>query len=326
MALNEMILNKAKEILSSNEGYKVLGWRKGEFDFDPSPAFFTDTNELEDFVCNDFCGANLSKYLIDQSRAGNKVAVFLKACDTFSFNQLLNENRVKKELVKPILVGCQAKLDLNKIKEKVGGVVLEIKSEGENILVNTIEGTITLTRNEYILEKCRTCKGFAEVEDAEKLDVENQHLGKEDRFALVGKLEKMNDVERFEFWQGELSKCIRCNACRNVCPACSCLKCVFDNDQSGVATKAPADTFEEQLFHIIRAYHVAGRCTDCGECSRVCPSHIPLHLLNRKFIKDSNTLYGEYQSGESASAVHPLKKFSEGDLDPMKALNKTEGN
>ena len=41
----------------------------------------------------------------------------------------------------------------------------------------------------------------------------------------------------------------------------------------------------ENMFHIIRAFHVAGRCTDCGECTRVCPQGIPLHLLNRKFIK-----------------------------------------
>ncbi|URW87892.1 4Fe-4S dicluster domain-containing protein [Blautia wexlerae] len=29
------------------------------------------------------------------------------------------------------------------------------------------------------------------------------------------------------------------------------------------------------MFHIIRAFHVAGRCTDCGECDRVCPQGIP---------------------------------------------------
>ena len=61
--------------------------------------------------------------------------------------------------------------------------------------------------------------------------------------------------------------------------------------------KAAADTFEDQMFHIIRAFHVAGRCTDCGECSRVCPQNIPLHLLNRKFIKDIDEFYGEYQAG-----------------------------
>ena len=91
----------------------------------------------------------------------------------------------------------------------------------------------------------------------------------------------MTPQERFAFWQGELSKCIRCNAWRNVCPACSCNKCVFDSDRFDTAQKANSDSFEEQMFHIIRAFHVAGRCTDCGECSRVCPQGIPLHLLSR---------------------------------------------
>ncbi|MFR8333012.1 MAG: 4Fe-4S binding protein [Oscillospiraceae bacterium] len=78
---------------------------------------------------------------------------------------------------------------------------------------------------------------------------------------------------------------MRCNACRNVCPACSCEKCVFDNHCIRQWRTRPRPTrFEENMFHIIRAFHVAGRCTDCGECSRVCPQHIPLHLLNRKFI------------------------------------------
>lgn len=326
MAKQELLLNKASEILSSDESYKVLGWAKGEFEYDPSPAFFANNDELKDFVYNDFCGANLSKYLIEKSKQGHKVAVFLKACDTFSFNQLMNENRIKRELVKPIVVGCSAKLDINKIKESVEGAVIDVKTEGDKIIVSTLSDTYTLNKNEYLLEKCRTCKGFAHIDGAEELDVNDQHVATDDRFAMVSKLEKMTDKERFEFWQNELSKCIRCNACRNVCPACSCVKCVFDNDQSGVATKAPADTFEEQLFHIIRAYHVAGRCTDCGECSRVCPVHIPLHLLNRKFIKDSNTLYGDYQSGESDNSVHPLTRYSEADLDPTKAINKTEGN
>ena len=139
---------------------------------------------------------------------------------------------------------------------------------------------------------------------------------KEGRFELVEKLEAMAPEERFAFWQNELSRCIRCNACRNVCPACSCIKCVFDNDRYDTAQKANTTTFEEQMFHIIRAFHVAGRCTDCGECSRVCPQGIPLHLFNRKFIKDIDKFYGEYQAGEDTDSKAPLTNFTFDDVEP----------
>ena len=66
------------------------------------------------------------------------------------------------------------------------------------------------------------------------------------------------------------------------------------------------------MFHIIRAFHVAGRCTDCGECSRVCPQGIPLHLFNRKFIKEINTLYGDYQAGLDLDSPAPLTSFTSG--------------
>ncbi|MBQ1234503.1 MAG: 4Fe-4S dicluster domain-containing protein, partial [Oscillospiraceae bacterium] len=122
----------------------------------------------------------------------------------------------------------------------------------------------------------------------------------------------------------ELSRCIRCNACRDACPACTCEKCVFDNPNSGVENKSPANSFEEKLFHIIRAYHVAGRCTDCGECSRVCPQNIPLHLLNRKFIKDMNEFYGEYQAGEEVGMRAPLVNYTTEDLEPGEVFDRRD--
>ena len=80
--------------------------------------------------------------------------------------------------------------------------------------------------------------------------------------------------------------------------------------------KAAADSFEESMYHIIRAFHVAGRCTDCGECSRVCPQHIPLHLLNRKFMKDINEFYGTYLAGEDTDSRAPLTNYSQDDANP----------
>ena len=70
------------------------------------------------------------------------------------------------------------------------------------------------------------------------------------------------------------------------------------------------------MFHIIRAFHVAGRCTDCGECSRVCTQGIPLHLFNRKFIKDIDEFYGEFQAGVDPEAKSPLTSFTFNDVEP----------
>ena len=310
------MLERAKVLLENGEVARVVGWKKGDFCFDPSPAVFESVEELEkDFVYNWFCGANLSKYLIQIAKKEGKTAVFLKPCDTYSFNQLVKEHRIKRENVYVIAVECLAKLDVEKIKAQGVSSVVSVEVEDKKVSVTDLYGDVTvLNKPDVVLSKCETCTKTHQVQD-EEIILHERPQRDVDRFAEVAKLEAMTEEERFAFWRNQLSKCIRCNACRNVCPACSCVKCVFDNPASGIAAKANDDKFEEQLFHVIRAFHVAGRCTDCGECSRVCPQNIPLHLLNRKFIKDIDNFYGEYQAGETAEGKTPLTSYTEGDLE-----------
>ena len=318
--LENAVKSKALELLNNQTVNRVLGWTKGEFCYDVSPAVFYSEKDLENFVYNGFCGANLSKYLIEESKKEGKILVFLKPCDTYSFNQLIKEHRIKRENVYIVGVECQGKFDVQHLNAKGIDFVDSVEETLDKVTVN---GTIVLDRDEVKLERCTVCDKKHVVYD-EIVEINEKIPSNKDRFALVKELEAMTPDERYAFWKKELSKCIRCNACRNVCPACNCTKCVFDNDNSEIASKANSDSFEEKLFHIIRSFHVAGRCTDCGECSRVCPQNIPLHLLNRKYINDVNELYGEFHAGEDDHSKGPLTNFSKEDKDPTEAVRRNK--
>lgn len=305
--LSAKMIERAKELLSEGKVQRVVGWKKGLFDDDITPGTFSSAEELDkEFIYDEHCAANLSKYLIgitreietakSTTRMNNTMAkqrdpnavdkpipsevvlVFLKPNDTYSFTELLKENRITRSDVYAIGIPCQETLN--------GG------------------------------EVCESCAGKKHVSCDELLGVdENYEPGVSKRLDVFEKFEKMNATERYDFWRGEFSRCIRCNACRNVCPACTCEKCVFDNNKLYTSQKVAETSFEESLFHIIRAWHVAGRCTDCGECSRVCPEHIPLYLLNRKYIKDINEIYGEYQAGSDMETKPPMLSYTTGDAE-----------
>ena len=315
----DQLIEKASALLSSGTVSAVLGWGKGEFDYDVTPRIFSSVEELQDgFVWSDFCGANFSKYLVAKTqKIEGKILVFLKPCDSYSFNQLLTEHRFDREKVYAVGIPCEGMADIAKVKAICGEGISAIDTTGEQMLVTTLydDAPKAIATADVLAERCINCKSKKIVAYDELLG-DNGEVIESGRFDEVARLEAMTPDERFAFWQNELSRCIRCNACRDACPACTCEKCVFDNPNSGVENKSPANEFEEKLFHIIRAYHVAGRCTDCGECSRVCPQNIPLHLLNRKFIKDMNDFYGDYQAGEEVGSRAPLVNYTTEDLEP----------
>ena len=324
----EILLAKAAELLASGTVNRVLGWKAGEFTYDVTPALFTSAAEMEkDFVYGPFCGANFSKYLVKETKKDEgKVLVFLKPCDTYSFNQLLTEHRFDRERVYAVGIPCNGMADIQRIKDAVGDGVTGVDCDGDNLIVHTLyDGDKTVAFADCMAERCVNCKSKKHVAYDELIGETGEVIDSH-RFDEVEKLENMSEDERFAFWQNELSRCIRCNACRDVCPACTCEKCVFGNPNSGVENKAISDSFEEKMFHVIRAFHVAGRCTDCGECSRVCPQNIPLHLLNRKFIRDIDNFYDEYQAGAEVGQRAPLVNYKQEDLEPSEAVERSGNN
>lgn len=138
--MQEKLVSRAKELLSDGTVVRVLGWRKGDTDFSAEPAFFESAESLDEFTYDGFCGANLSKYMIKASKEEGKTLVFLKPCDTYSFNQLIKEHRVDREKTYIVGVGCDGKLDIEKIREAGCKGITAVTEDGDTIKVATVYG------------------------------------------------------------------------------------------------------------------------------------------------------------------------------------------
>jgi ferredoxin len=121
----------------------------------------------------------------------------------------------------------------------------------------------------------------------------------EDEFGDLAGIEAMAASDRLQFWLREFDRCIRCYACRQVCPGCYCTTCMFERDD-GLWVDMGIEVGQKHLFHLGRALHLAGRCVECDECERVCPMGLPLSLLNRRLVREVAALYGHRAGREEA--------------------------
>jgi ferredoxin len=131
------------------------------------------------------------------------------------------------------------------------------------------------------------------------------------RDAAIAYLEALPADARWNFWQEEFGRCIRCYACRAVCPLCYCESCITEKHRPQWITPAIDET-GNTAWNLVRAFHLAGRCTGCDECARVCPADIRLDLLNHKLAQVIEKRFG-YQVGTDPDAAPPLTEFRDDD-------------
>jgi len=310
----EKIRSVARDVLAKGEAKLLLGWQKGSFWWQSPPAFVSAVDEADRLVWDPFCVNNLSKYLLEELQQVDKIALFVKGCDALAINRLLQDSRISREQVLLLGVPCRGmvdpdKLDAMGLKLKEG----ELEWQEDGLLVKTAEGEKKVDPRELLYDKCLTCRYPNPVVYDQLLDEEVTPYQGEDRFAPLKQLEKLSADERYAYWNKQFDRCIQCFACRNICPACNCRECVFDIAEPRWLGKADVVS-EKAFYHLIRAFHVAGRCLDCGECERVCPMDIPLSQLNRRMIQDVNKLFGEYEAGVDPEAAVPLITYREDEI------------
>jgi ferredoxin len=128
-----------------------------------------------------------------------------------------------------------------------------------------------------------------------------------DRSAL-DTIESLSLEERFTYWTNQFGKCIKCYGCRNICPVCFCEVCTLEDKPLIPLGEIPPQV---PSFHLSRAFHMAGRCIDCGLCEEGCPVDIPLRTLYRKVREVVKDLF-DFLPGEEKEEEPPLHTLGDG--------------
>jgi ferredoxin len=319
----EKLRDEAKRALGRKEIECLIGYQAGSYGFRVSAAFLTDKEEVERLIFSPLCALSLVNYLTIEGRQPpasddkkvkpGKIAIVVRGCDSRAINQLLAEGGLSRDRLYIIGVACSGVIDLKKAEARFPGTMAraEVAEENETYMISIDGQTHTVPRDELLADTCKTCQHPTPL-IFDKL-VGDKRKGSPACYDDIKALEEKTPEAKREFWQDQLNRCIRCYACRNACPLCYCDGCILDKLKPQWV-KRSVDTAENAMFHLTRAFHLAGRCVSCGECERVCPVSIPLMKLNRKMEKDVKELFN-FEAGKDPAAQPLLNTFKIEDPD-----------
>ena len=315
---------EAARLLKEGSVKYVIGYTQGTDAARTAPFFAAGPGQANMLTWTPFCVSNLVKYLLDFRYEDTRLAVVVKGCDSRAVHRLIQDHQFPRERLVVIGLSCGGMLDRDKALAALapGATLLETEDRGSDYLLKTDRGEFVFQKQETLLAKCLECVDNAPV--AVDLMVGRQvpppGRPEADLFASVRELEALDTGARAAFWDRHFSRCLRCFACRNVCPACNCKECSLEQAVPGWQQGAcwltkRVNKSQNHIFHLIRMYHVAGRCIDCGECARACPVNIPLRALYRKVAKDAVELFGMPLPGTDPEAAPLLTTYRTSDPD-----------
>lgn len=293
----------ARQLLVDGKVDVVIGYEKGSLPLKATPCFVRSPQDVERLIWDETCENNLAAFA---SKTAGKKAIVAKGCDSRALVVLLQENQLVREDLYIIGVSCHGVINKKKIEAETGEIIEATILDGK-VSVKGLD-----CDKEYLFADvkdvtCQTCRYPNPV-------IEDIHIGgtvevsPSTPFADVIEMENRSDSERKAYFGEQMTKCIRCYACRNACPLCYCQECFVDCNSPKWLTGG-VDRAENLLFHAGRVLHLAGRCVDCGACTRACPQDVDIRAMNRKSAKDVLEMY-HHEAGISEDIPPALNEYS----------------
>ena len=326
----QAIQNEARRLFEADEIDVFIGYESGSVPMSSRPVFLTasevaeDPSKVDRLVWDSFCTSNLATYLLryyanepnrrkKREKPYPRVGLTVKGCDCRSVYTLVKERQVRRDSVKLVGVPCVGMVDVRRIREQSADEIVACEESDDSLAITFGNGdSTTLDREEVLRRSCLECR-FPKPENTDSLvETEARQPGDGGRSRLEAFEPKSSD-EKWEYFSDELSKCIRCNACRQACPTCWCKECFADHtDLKWIGVGSSLS--DAMIFQITRIYHQAGRCVECDACYSACPMGVDLRTYTNKIAQDVYELF-DYLPDFNPETSPPLATFSEADSD-----------